>query len=252
MSSTSASPWRHRLAAVTAIAAVSVLPAVVPAGATATAGSAGRTTAGSTATAESSAALAARRGNPRAFKFSAKVGRVPVHWDKCRRIGYRVYLRGAPKRAVRQAKTAVRRLNQVSGLRFVYRGRSRVQASRFDHYASDTGLVIGWSSPRRAPVQLTGAGLGGASYLSTGEITAGFVLLNNKVDLAPGFGRGPREGVQGTIGQVLMHELGHAVGLTHVRDRRQLMYYAATRKKATWGAGDRNGLVRVGKRRSCF
>jgi hypothetical protein len=196
--------------------------------------------------------LAASRGNPDAYRFSAKVDGVPIHWNKCDRIGFRVYTRGAPPRAIRQSREAVSRLNQASGLRFVFQGRSRVQAGRYNRYARDTKLVIGWSTPRRSP-GLGGAGLGGVSYdPSTGEIRNGFVLLNSRVDLEPGFGRGPRYGTQGTIGQVLMHELGHAVGLAHVRNEPQIMYGVATRKMATWGAGDRNGLVRVGKRRSCF
>jgi hypothetical protein len=248
--STTVRAWRRRVVAVTTVAALGALPGLAPASAGPT--QAPTWTGASVVAAQSPTASATGRGNPRAFRFSARVDGTPVHWNKCDRIGYRVYTRGAPKRAVKQAKEAVRRLNKASGLRFVYRGRSRTQASNFGRYASDTRLVIGWSTPRRSPKPLQGAGLGGMSYTSTGEITYGFVLLNSRTKLAPGFGRGPKYGTQGTIGQVLMHELGHAVGLTHVGARSQIMYGVATRKKATWGAGDRNGLVRVGKRRGCF
>jgi len=199
---------------------------------------------------EEPSAARAGRGDPDAYRFTAKVNGVPIHWNKCDRIGFRVYTKGAPPRAIAQSREAVRRLNQASGLRFVYKERSRVQAGRFDGYARDTKLVIGWSTPRRSEVQ--GAGIGGPQWTSTGEIINGFVLLNSKVALEPGFGPGPKYGVQGTIGQVLMHELGHAVGLNHVKNQPQIMYPTATRKMATWGAGDRNGLLRVGKRRTCF
>jgi hypothetical protein len=199
------------------------------------------------------ATAVAARGNPDAYNFTAKVNGVPIHWNKCDRIGFRVYTRDAPRRGIAQAREAVSRLNKASGLRFVYQGRSQAKPSQYDRYARDTKLVVGWTAPRRSPIPFGGAaGYGGVSYSSTGEILNGFALLNSAVKLAPGFGRGPREGVQGTIGQVLMHELGHAVGLDHVGNQPQIMYGTATRKPATWGAGDRNGLVRVGKQRRCF
>nr|WP_246304049.1 matrixin family metalloprotease [Nocardioides thalensis] len=49
---------------------------------------------------------------------------------------------------------------------------------------------------------------------------------------------------------VLLHELGHLVGLDHVSDRDELMYADGTFVR-DFGPGDREGLVRLGEGR-CF
>jgi hypothetical protein len=221
-----------------------------------------RTTLAATGTGLPAAAVAGARaggGDPQAYAFIDKVDRQPVHWNKCRRIGYRISLRRAPDGAVRQTKEAVSRVAAASGLRFAYEGTSRVRPRINADYQRGTRLVIGWMTPRESPV-LSGsvAGIGGPLYYTSGshrgEIVKGFAQLDAGLNtkLADGFGTGPRRGYQGTKGQLLMHEIAHAVGLDHVRDTRQILYYSLTRKRAVFGAGDRNGLEQVGRRRSCF
>lgn len=204
------------------------------------------------------AASGARAGDPDAYAFIAKINGVPVHWNKCQRIGYRVSMRRAPSRAVAQTKEAVRRVAAASGLRFDYQGHSTVRPYPNKDFQNGTELVIGWMTPREGDFPSGAAGVGGPLFYTSGpdrgRIVKGYVQLNSRLndDLANGFGTGPQYGYQGTKGQLLMHEIGHAVGLDHVRDQRQVLYPTLTRKKAVFGAGDVNGLERVGKLRRCF
>ena len=90
--------------------------------------------------------------------------------------------------------------------------------------------MIGWVGQRAFSDQYGGAvGVGGATYYSNYRLAngdrvnraaQGGVVLNAGFndDLANGFGSGF------TWGEVLMHELGHVIGLGHVDSTKQLMY----------------------------
>jgi hypothetical protein len=205
--------------------------------------------------ATASAAAPARRGDPDDFRiYRLHRGSGPrVGWAHCRRINYRVNFDHAPSRSRWHVNEAVRRLKRATGMRFHYAGRTQAKPTpKGNNYPRGVKLVIGWAGPRSKHLAPGQVGVGGWSARSDGAIASGFVIINYRIRMAPGFGKGPRSGVQGTRGQVLMHELAHTVGLAHVRAKPQLMFPKATRKPATWGAGDWHGLRRQGRRAGCL
>ena len=139
-------------------------------------------------------------------------------------------------------------------------------------YPADTGIVIAWDHPasnklltsvRSLGRGIPTVGVGGASWVGgyvdrAGRpalvIVQGFALLSSGARMTPGFGQGSACGLQGTRGQLLMHELGHAVGLDHPRvvDRSEIMSPLLSRKLARWGAGDRIALRDVGAASGCL
>jgi hypothetical protein len=211
-------------------------------------------------------ARAGARGNPRAYAFISRSGAGdPVaRWNPCARIGYRVNARLGGGGALADTRGALARIHRATGLRFAYRGGTRmVPGGRGgDRYPRDTDLVIAWARPAHSDMLGRGvAGQGGPSWVSWRErgktkamITRGFVVLNARLDLAGGFGGGLHNGWYGTRGQLLMHEIGHAIGLDHPRqeDRWEIMYHTMTGKRAVWGAGDLRGLRRLGASRACL
>jgi hypothetical protein len=205
------------------------------------------------------------RGKARSFSFMGQSGNAVARWNPCEPIGYRVNARLGGARALADVKRAVARIRQTNGLRFAYRGRTRIiPGGRNDgRYPKDTQLVISWARPAQSHYlgQSGVAGVGGPQWTSAvnrrGDydlmITKGFAVLNADLKLAGGFGAGPRRGWQGTRGQLLMHEIGHAVGMGHAdQDAWQILYPTMTRKRAVWGAGDLRGLTRLGAAKGCL
>ncbi|HYJ66139.1 MAG TPA: matrixin family metalloprotease [Nocardioidaceae bacterium] len=239
----------YRSRATQLVLASAALVTAVGFGVVATPGSTASTAPASGATTES------RRGDPDAYKINRLYGDhgPRVGWAHCRRINFRVNYAHAPQRSRWHVREAIHRLERATGMHFRYMGRTSARPNPHGRgYPRSTKLVIGWDGPRSKWLPKGVAGVGGWSAHGDGSIATGFVIVNYRIKMAPGFGRGPRQGVQGTRGQVLMHELGHTVGLGHVQARAQIMYQTATRKLATWGAGDWHGLRRQGRRAGCL
>jgi hypothetical protein len=218
-------------------------------------------------TVAANAALTAR-GNPRAFAFisRSRTGDPIARWNPCARIGYRVNARLGGRGALADTRGALERIHRVTGLRFVYQGTTRIVPGGrgSNSYPRDTDLVVAWAKPgQTSMLGASGvAGQGGPSWVvwqtpggrTKAMITRGFVVLNADLNLGGGFGGGVHNHWVGTRGQLLMHELGHAVGLDHPRqdDRWEIMYPTMTEKRAVWGAGDLHGLHRLGDAGGCL
>jgi hypothetical protein len=174
---------------------------------------------------------------------------------------------------------AVRLAAEVTGLRFVYVGETPLVPQRGwlapgGWPAAAPDLVVAWAvapgdggaqrSPGGLPTSdlLAGAGeaaVGGwaAEYVRSGGgdavvgyVTHGYVVLDALAEgkFAPSFVHA-QSGVPGARrplrGRLLLHELGHALGLAHVEDETQVMYPKIGAGQATWGVGDRAGLRAV-------
>lgn len=185
------------------------------------------------------------------------LGGTRARWDRCDPVTYRVNLTNATAAHLNEVKVAVGRIATQSGLTFSYLGTTTaVPQGRLNPAGTD--IVVAFSKPGQTtllPTTNAPAGVGGASWSFNGvenQLSNGFVVINVAAlsGMAAGFGTGPEYGVQGTRGQLLMHELGHAVGMGHAPStdaaKPQLMYPVMTRKLAVWGAGDAKNLRELG------
>jgi len=181
----------------------------------------------------------------------------PGRWDPCEPVPFVVQAGWVPDSGRADLEEALRRLSEASGLHFVDEGdtdelpsraRAAYQPERYGERWAP--LLIGW-----VPAQATDVGLGGGvqgvsaavAVPSTGgpSLVSGQVVLDASNRLAGGFGAGT------TDGEVLLHELAHAVGLGHVLDPTQVMYPQTTSSESVFGAGDRAGLAALGAAAGC-
>lgn len=187
-----------------------------------------------------------------ALSYVDSLGR-PARWDPCTVIRVRVNHDGAPSDADNLVKTALEKLHDASGLTFsVVGSTSYVPFAGTGTREPDADLVIAWSDAAHVDgLASSTVGLGGFSATMTVKgprATLGQVVLDTS---HPGMANGFVNGA--ATGTVLLHELGHAVGLSHVSDRTQVMYPSITSaSRPAYQDGDRAGLAKVGAAAGCL
>ncbi len=203
------------------------------------------------------------------FSFMARQSdkQSPVAYDPCRPIHYVTNRRTMPLHGDEMVTDAIAAISAASGLVFINDGptdeepskeRASFQRSRYgDRWAP---VLIAWSDPSRSPdLNKRVIGLGGSAYLDTHD-TSPFdprtkVYITGTLALdGPAFASlQPKGDVKADdIGRVIvLHELGHLVGLGHVEDPTQVMYPSSSYEVTSLAPGDLNGLAKLG-RGDCF
>lgn len=187
----------------------------------------------------------------------------PVAYDPCRPIHYVTNQRTVPPRGNEIVADAIAAISAATGLVFVNDGttdeepsehRAAFQRSRYgDRWAP---VLIAWSDPSRSPdLNKDVIGQAGSLYLDTHDTTpfdwrtkvyiTGMLALDG-----PSFAKLEPKGTVSAedIGRaIVLHELGHLVGLGHVEDPTQVMYPSSSYEVTSLATGDLNGLAKLGR-----
>ena len=186
------------------------------------------------------AVATATLGSTAAKAMDAPAGSTTDRWAACATVDVRVNLTDAPAGALADVKKAITEVDSATGLHLRYAGPTALVPNG-DNWLATGGITLAWAGQPGSD-KLDGSNAGQGGYVADGSaIRSGFVVLDTHFNGLPGgFGAG------GTRGALLMHELGHAVGLRHSADPRDIMYPTVTTKTAAWGSGDRAALASVG------
>lgn len=171
-----------------------------------------------------------------------------ARWNPCQPISYALNLSGAPGFARTDVEAAIARVEAATGLDFQYAGETAGGLDGRPPTGVDT--VIAFASPSENDALSGAAGLGGGSYSpawygADPRVVNGFVLVNRTVSFTQGLGG---SGLQG----LLLHEIGHMVGLDHVDDYGEVMYPVMHPLPNGYGPGDRQGLWALGAAQGCL
>ncbi len=187
------------------------------------------------------------------FTFLQENALGPAAYDPCRPIHVVVHEEVNVPGSDALLSSALSRISQASGLRFVVDGATDEPASR-DRPATDRArygnrwspVLVAWTTPERVPA-LAGdvAGVGGSTAVpvASGRLVnvTGIAYLDGVTAAADV----SRPGGAAAWRSVVMHELGHVVGLGHVTDRSQLMAESGS-GLSDLGPGDLRGLAVLG------
>ncbi|HEU4831270.1 MAG TPA: hypothetical protein VFU18_01040 [Actinomycetota bacterium] len=176
----------------------------------------------------------------------------PYRWDPCSTIHYQVDLGQMDDRVLDDVNEAVRRISRASGLALEFDGIVHVSVNDLvssGDFVTATTAGLHWSPVLiafRSRSAMRALGVRGAygvampvtTRFDAEQFVSGVVVINASAGLEDGFDRAP------SMGTVLQHELGHAVGLGHILDPFQLM--SPVPVVTDWGRGDLAGLEELG------
>jgi hypothetical protein len=201
------------------------------------------------------------REGPATYRFIDRTAGAPWRWDPCTPIAYVTNLQNAPRGAMSDLRTAIARVEDATGLRFTYDGptdevarptRKIYQRARYgDRWAP---VLIDWHDPRRSAFQwqlkdgdLWALGLAAPRWPPdrAGVFVSGTIVLNARDRGPAGFGWPWSRGV------TIQHELGHLVGLAHVKAPDQVMSTDGYSTAKRYGEGDLAGLAQLGDAAGC-
>jgi hypothetical protein len=183
----------------------------------------------------------------------------PIRWNPCEPIHFVVNLGLAPEGSVQDVQEAVRRVSAATGIEFTYDGLSDEPLERRrpiyqpDRYGDRWApILIAWIDPDATDISFardghTAAGVAAPSIPSDGTdiLVSGWVAINLEDPNPPGFD------MIGAQGPVVLHELGHVMGLDHADAPGQLMEPAGG-GVTDFGSGDLAGLEQLGRSAGCL
>lgn len=193
-------------------------------------------------------------GGTHAFVAVQSDGRTLVAYDPCRPIHYVVRPDNAPVGGQQLIDDAVARVSRVTGLQFIYDGtteespvkdRALYQPDRYGKRWAP--VLISWQTTTEDPdLAADVAGEAGSSRVAFPGEPAVYVSGAVALDAAQ-FGQIlSTRGGAAVARAIVLHELGHLVGLAHVADPTQLMFPEASPGVVDFAAGDLTGLAQLG------
>jgi hypothetical protein len=190
-----------------------------------------------------------------------------VRWNPCQTTTYKINVAAVPAESraavLAEIRASVTKLSKATRIPYSYKGTTAEVPRSSNINTQSAEVIIAVTTPNRTDLGIGGKVLGYGGYhywewqyrRASGSIGAGAAIgrgwvvidLKGLMALRPGFGAGPYRT------NVMMHELGHSVGLDHVSNPAELMYPTLIPSGPKgYAAGDLKGLAAVGRSAGCI
>lgn len=214
------------------------------------------------------ALVTAGHSSDRDFRFLEKLpGGQPYHWDPCQPIHWVVHLAEAPPNAVPVVQEAVRRVSEATGIRFVYDGTTDLSIDDYETQGFELPInvigwrpvLIDWMPHDEYTARTEHDGSFAFAYPVDGRAQEVYTYRSGVVAIDAGSPIPTDFSTRESLGPVVMHELGHVMGLAHVPEGNELMWSPQVpgasqfpdELETTFGPGDREGLRELGSGAPC-
>jgi hypothetical protein len=157
-----------------------------------------------------------------------------ARWNPCRLLDYQLNAASASPAQLAMLEQAIAAVEASTGLDMVQVGTTTEGLDGSPPAGARAVIVL--ASPSAAPLVRSG-GYGGGTW-SDGEVTSGVAMVSTTTPPT-------------VFMNLLLHELGHMVGLDHVDDTTHVMNPMA-RGTVAYQNGDREGLWWIGAAQGCF
>ena len=188
------------------------------------------------------------------FMEHQKGATAPVTWSPCRPVRYVTRQANAPVGGASAVSSALAEVGHATGLKFVDAGtttegpsedRAVYQPARYGKRWAP--VLIAWATPTEVPdfgVDILGEAGPSAVRRPDGATTyvSGTVYLDPAkfTEIAASDGTAAAK-------VIILHELGHLVGLAHIGDPADVMFPRTSAQTTTYGPGDLGGLAALGR-----
>jgi hypothetical protein len=184
---------------------------------------------------------------------------LPTRWNPCEPIHYVVNASLAPRGSIGDVHEAVSQISAATGIPFVYEGPTDEEATAYreifqperygDRWAP---VLIAWADPGATDIPFEHGGRVAAGVAVPripptrfeDVYVSGWIALNADDPNLPGFD------LPGQQGPVILHELGHLMGLGHVHAVGEIMHPSGG-GVVDLGPGDLEGLRQLGATGGC-
>lgn len=181
-------------------------------------------------------------------------GSAPISWDPCRAIHYVINPNNQPLNGQEMIKYAISEISYYSGFKFIFDGETDEEFSETrkgyqpEKYGEKWAPVLfTWSTPTTHPgLTKEILGEGGASILNRSGDTSIYVTGMVDLETIALDEYMSSKGDNSKVIAVILHELGHVMGLDHSEGPWEIMYPEANMQVTKLGLGDKSGLSILG------
>ena len=192
------------------------------------------------------------------YRFATVLDSTPVRWNPCAPLHWRFRTTDAPSGGATVVRAAIARVARATGTSWVLDGTTTSAPATALLPATMNAhrpVVIGWTDASHSDLLRGSAasvlGVTRTRWFGVDDGTTRVAAIQGAVIALDATEHLPLTG-RLSWRTVLLHELGHAMGLDHAGDSRELMYSLLPATLTDLQAGDLAGLSRLGRAAGCI